>query len=169
MKIAHFVTLLLAICLSQVAVSAPKPAKVVAGWVEKIYISDLPYPLKAKLDTGAMTSSIHATNIEIFKKEKQRWVRFDLHFQTDDGKQVITLERPKERGVKIKDHDDESEKRAVVKLQLCFDGRSHETEFTLTDRSNFIYPILLGRRFLDGVAIVDADQTFLTLSKCPKG
>jgi hypothetical protein len=54
-----------------------------------------------------------------------------------------------------------SSKRDVVKLTLCKNGRNYETEFTLVDRSNFNYPLLLGRSFLKDVAIVDASVTFL--------
>jgi len=46
-------------------------------------------------------------------------------------------------------------------LAICKNGRVYETEFTLNDRSNFNYPILLGRSFLENVALVDAGETFL--------
>lgn len=143
-------------------------ATILAGWVERISI-DQTHSLKAKLDSGALTSSIHAVNIKTFKKKKKTWVSFDLEFTNAKGElETVSFEKPKERGVKIKDHDDPSSRRVVVLLDFCFDGRLHEAEFTLADRSNFIYPVLLGRRFLREVAIVDSNQTFLTQEGCPK-
>lgn len=145
------------------------PGKVIAGWVEHVSVEGKTTKVKAKLDSGAMTSSVHATDIEQFKKNGKRWVRFTLSYKSEDGEnKTTTLEKPKERGVKIKDHDEDYERRSVVKLKVCFDGRIHETEFTLADRSNFIYPVLLGRRFLRGIAVIDPDETFLAQSTCPK-
>lgn len=150
--------------------SSKTPAKVIAGWVEKISFPEKNVVVKAKLDTGAATSSIHATNIEFFKKNKKRWVRFELVFKgvRDEAVTTIKMERPNIRRVKIKNHDGVYDLRGVVRLDFCFDGRLHEAEFTLTDRSEYIYPILLGREFLEEVAIVDPSQLFRTLKSCPR-
>lgn len=143
------------------------PGKVIAGWVEKISIGSPSTLLKAKLDTGAKTSSIHAENVNVFRKDGKRWVRFDLVLEDAKGKrQVQTLERRRIRRVRIKNHDGEHDRRSIVSLEFCFDGRSHSSEFTLADRSQFIYPVLLGRQFLKGVAVVDASETFLTQAAC---
>jgi hypothetical protein len=143
------------------------PGKVIAGWVEKISIGSPAILLKAKLDTGAKTSSIHAENVNVFRKDGERWVRFDLILEDAKGEhQVQTLERRRVRGVRIKNHDGEHDRRSIVSLEFCFDGRSHRSEFTLADRSQFIYPVLLGRQFLEGVAVVDASETFLTQAVC---
>jgi hypothetical protein len=61
----------------------------------------------------------------------------------------------------IKERLSRSSTRDVVKLSICKKGRDYETEFTLNDRSNFNYPILLGRSFLADVALVDSSATFL--------
>jgi len=143
------------------------PGKVIAGWVEKISIGSPSTLLKAKLDTGAKTSSIHAENVNVFRKDGKRWVRFDLVFEDDKGaRQLQTFERLRTRKVRIKNHDGEHDRRSIVSLEFCFDGRSHSSEFTLADRSQFIYPVLLGRQFLKDVAVVDASETFLTQAAC---
>ena len=49
---------------------------------------------------------------------------------------------------------------------MCFDGRTHQVHFSLADRGEFIYPVLFGRRFLNDVAVIDPDQTFLTGAGC---
>ena len=148
--------------------SSKTPGKVIAGWVEKVSILDNQrVETKAKLDTGAKTSSIHAETVERFKKDGDRWVRFVLVLKgTDDETHRVALEKPVERNIRVKDHDDPSSRRPIVELPVCFDGRMHTVDFSLADRSGFIYSVLIGRRFLNDVAVVDAGRTFLTKASC---
>lgn len=148
--------------------SSSDPGKVIAGWVEKISLGGQPLTLKAKLDTGAKTSSIHAINIEPFMHEGKRWVKFDLLLKdVDDEQHTLHMEKPRSRRVRIKNNDGEHDPRSVVELEICFDGRKHLAEFTLADRSEYIYDVLLGREFLQGIAVVDPESTFLTQANCP--
>ncbi len=143
------------------------PARVIAGWVEKVRIENQPYDIKAKLDTGAKTSSIYATNIQPFKKDGKRWVKFTLLLTDSRGKKYqLDLEKPRSRKANIKNHDGNHDQRYVVDLDLCFNGRKFVTEFTLADRSEYIYDVLLGRQFIKNAAIIDADKIFLTLASC---
>jgi len=143
------------------------PGKVIAGWIERISIEGQPHLFKAKLDSGAKTSSIHAEDIELFKRDGDRWVRFTLMLDVGDGKpEPLVMEKSRERRVKIKEHDGDHSSRPVVEIDICFDGRSYPVEFTLADRSEFIYPVLLGRRFLAGVAVIDPDATYLIQERC---
>ena len=159
--------LLLAASLSQG--SSQDPGKVIAGWIEKISLVEQPLTIKAKLDTGAKTSSIHAINVEQFKNNDERWVRFDLLLKDENDKQhTIHMETPKARRVRIKNTDGDHDRRAVVELEICFDGRKHVTEFTLANRAEYIYDVLLGREFLQGIAVVDPENTFLTQAGCPE-
>lgn len=147
--------------------SSDNPGKVIAGWVEKVSLIGQPYMLKAKLDSGAETSSIHAEDVELFKHEGKRWVRFTLLLEDADSKAVtLAMEKKRARRVKIKQHNGGHDSRPVVELDICFDGRPYAVEFTLADRSEFIYPVLLGRRFLEGIAVVDPEATFLTQARC---
>ena len=144
-----------------------EPARVIAGWVEKVRIENQDYEVKAKLDTGAKTSSIHATDIKSFKKDGKRWVKFTLKLKdSKDNNHEITMEKPRSRKAKIKNQNGEHDRRYVVDLKLCFNGREYVTEFTLAERTDYIYDILLGRQFLEKTAIVDSKKTFLTLAKC---
>ena len=163
------ISLFILLCSSFSFADSRSPGIVIAGWVEKISIGSASALLKAKLDTGAKTSSIHAKNIRVFRKEGKRWVRFDLFFENDKGeKEKQTFERRRIRKVRIKNHDGDHERRSIVSLEFCFDGRFHTSEFTLANRSEFIYPVLLGRQFLQNVAMVDSSETFLTQAKCEK-
>lgn len=147
--------------------SSRTPAKVIAGWVEKITFTPFDVTVSAKLDTGAATSSINAQDIELFRgPDGRRWVRFTLVLKdTRDEVHRITLERPRERRVRIKE-DEGHDRRPVVSLEFCFDGRPNSAQFTLNDRSAYIYPVLLGRSFLAGKAVVDPELTFQTRRDC---
>jgi len=142
--------------------AAPKQ-KVIMGWLESIFIKPWNRRLTAKLDTGAKTSSLHADKIEHFSKNGEDWVRFALGDIEDKQLPPIIAEKPLVRTVNIKCKGDDCQpsKRDVVVLTVCKNGKDYEAEFNLVDRSNFNYPVLLGRSFLKDVALVDADETFL--------
>jgi hypothetical protein len=139
---------------------APKPKdKAVMGWLESVFLLPWNLRLTAKLDTGAKTSALHSNNIQRFNRDGREWVRFTL--ESEDDEKTVVVERPLERTVYIKERHKGASKREVVTLTLCKNGREYQTEFTLVDRSNFNYPLLLGRSFLSGAAVVDAGETFI--------
>ena len=124
---------------------------------------------QALTHTGAKTSSIHAKNIKSFKKDGDHWLSFTLSLtDSDNNKHEIQMEKPEYRSTNIKNHDGNYDTRHVIKLDMCFNGHVESTEFTLADRSEYIYDILLGRRFLKMFAIVDSKRIFLTTAKCAK-
>lgn len=147
--------------------------RVIYGWVEWVQVEPSMIPAKAKLDTGAKTSSLHAKNIEWFEKDGKDWVRFHFSPNTKlSGKRMaegktknfVTIEAPVYRSTLIKQHKRPSAERPVILHKFMLDGREYEAEFTLTDRSRFIYPVLLGRRFLEHTALVDPAHTYLRTS-----
>ncbi len=157
--------LILMLLPSTVPAATQRP---VVGWVEKILLEPDGIPLKAKLDTGARTSSLQADRIELFTRDNKKWVRFHMQLEDANGKKhELTVERPRVRRVRIKEHEGEYDRRPVVEMSFCIGNERHSTEFTLVDRSRFIYPVLLGRRFLEGFAAVDASQTFTRKPYCP--
>jgi len=168
MKHLHgLIAVLLALAVPPSYGSSKDPGKVIAGWVEKISLSEQPFVIKAKLDTGAKTSSIHAINVEKFSRDDRSWVRFDLILEDEAGEQhTVHMEKPRVRRVRIKIADGDHDRRSVVKLELCFDGRKRKAEFTLANRSEYIYSVLLGRDFLEGIAVVDPQSAFLTMARC---
>lgn len=151
--------------------------KTILGWIENIHLQPFNLKAKAKLDTGAKTSSIHAKNIEYFDKDGDRWVRFQFSSNTrlkesaykeGKSKKVITIEAPLYRSALIKSHKHSSVERPVVTLPFTLAGVEYRAEFTLTDRKKFLYPVLLGRRFLKDIAIVDPGNTFLRTRTIPR-
>ncbi len=129
------------------------------GWLETVFLRPMNLHATAKLDTGAKTSSVHASKIEHFNRDGAPWVRFE--FIASKGKEATKIERPLVRKAVIKERLSRSSTREVVLLTICKNGKEYETEFTLNDRSNFNYPMLLGRSFLAGIALVDSSETFL--------
>jgi hypothetical protein len=159
--------IVLALALVTFSVQADEhgsPVLEIFGWVERVDLLDGNLSVKAKLDTGAATSSLDATNIERFRRDGERWVRFTV---TDpETEEVLELEKPLSRNVRIVRHSGEHQRRAVVKIPLCFGPFAREVEFSLIDRSNFIYPVLLGRSALKGHALIDSGETFINYPAC---
>lgn len=160
---------LLAICASfgpGSAVAAPQTF----GWLEWAYLEPAHIRIKTKLDTGAKTSSIHATDIDVFDRDGEKWVRFRVPFSmkagTSDKRRDVFFERPVVRRVRIKEHDRAPARRYVVNLDLCLGGITFTTPMTLADRSRFNYPLLLGRVALQGRAAVDPAQKYLSGETC---
>ncbi|MFL0800750.1 MAG: ATP-dependent zinc protease [Agarilytica sp.] len=137
----------------------------ILGRVEFAWLDGVGQYLKARIDTGAKSSSLNATNIQRFERNGKRWVRFDVAL--DDTKKV-TLEAPLHRHVRIRQASvDDLERRPVVRLPIRMGEIYEETEFSLSDRNEMLYPILLGRSFLRDIAIVDVAKKF-TRSRDPK-
>lgn len=147
------------------------------GYVEWVVMKDTSLRLKARLDTGAKTSSLHAVNIEPFEKDGEEWVSFQIPLgdhsdqptegELDHEDIILELERPVERTVLIKRKGAPSQKRYVVMMDFCIAGTTHTTQFSLTDRSKFSYPALLGRRFMrDDNILIDSADSFIAEKEC---
>ena len=136
----------------------------ILGWVENAELPDPGLVLKAKLDTGAETSSLDARILKKFRKAGKRWIRFSVADRESGEEFVIVRERV--RTIGVVQHDGSRQTRPVVKLRICIAGQMLETEVSLIDRSEFNYPLLLGRSALASFALVDAGNTFLSQPGC---
>ena len=134
--------------------------RTVLGWAEHAILQPWGRKLKARLDTGANTASLHATDIEEFEKNGDDWVRFEFDHEDHDE---IEIERPVVRYIRIIEED----RRPVVELDFCLNETRYTAEFSLTDRGSLTYPMLLGRRFLAGVALIDPAKRYLAEPDCP--
>jgi hypothetical protein len=144
--------------------------KRVLGWVENIRLYPNRMLMKAKLDPGARSSAIHAEDIEAFEENGRRMVRFAILAKHDDpDSDRIVMERPLVREVNIKlRNTTRSDERLAVRLEFCLAGEVHNAVFTLTSRSNFNYPVLLGRQFLKDNTLVDSGISFTHNTNCPR-
>lgn len=156
---------LVMLAISQVAVADSD--RRIFGWVEKAYLPALGVTTKAKMDTGALTSSIHATNVERFRKDGQKWVRFTLTLvDTDTDKEITTtLERPFVRRIKLSGAGG-VDRRVVVMLDICIGDRLLHEQFSLSNRSDKIYGLLIGRRTMEHIGLLDVKETFTVQPNC---
>jgi hypothetical protein len=137
--------------------------KQVAGWVEYVSIYPGNLKIKAKLDTGARNSSLNAEAIDMFERNGETWVRFNV---TNWKERTETIESKIIRIAKIKQHNTGPEKRPVIRLGICLGKIFKEVEVNLVDRGKFNYQLLIGRSFLKGSFIVDPSITFTINSSC---
>jgi hypothetical protein len=144
--------------------------QVVLGWVQNIRLLPSRMLMKAKLDSGAKSNAIHAENVEQFMKDGKEMVRFTILKEHDDpDSEAVEMERPLVREVNIKIRNtEERESRLAVRLEFCLAGEIYNTVFTLANRSNFNYPLLLGRDFLKNKILVDSSQSFTHRVECPR-
>lgn len=137
--------------------------KTIAGWLEKARIYPGGLLIHAKLDTGAKTTSLSVQKLQEFEKDGQLWVRFQVVSRKE---RVRMFERKVTRRVKIKRHGLKPLERYVVTLGVCVGNFFKEVEVNLADRSEFNYPMLIGRTFLVHNTIVDASKTYTLQLDC---
>lgn len=160
--------LMAAILLSTAAADAARAqqGKLIFGWVEQVVVSRAAFTLHAKLDTGANTASLDAQDITRFERNGEPWVRFTI--AGEEPGQQQTLERPLSRDVLIKRHKGPSQRRPVVIVPICLGPFYLDMEVSLIDRSHFNYPVLIGRRALEGIGVVDAERALTHDPSCPE-
>lgn len=140
-------------------------AKQVSGYIEKVVIYPGALQVKAKIDTGALNTSLHCTSCDqTFERDGKEWVRFSV---TNWRGESIELERPVIGRTAITRHFGKSQDRLVISLPVCLGGVLKEREVNVVDRSNFNYQMLIGRNFLAGDFVVDPDAKYLLSPDCP--
>lgn len=139
-----------------------KMPKMVIGWREWIALPVLGVPrIKAKADTGARSSALHAWNITEFFRGGSRWVRFDIHPLQGKHTLIKTCEAPVTDWRPVTNSGGRTEQRYVIETILEFAGNRWPIEVTLTKRDQLGFRMLLGRTALRGRAIVDPTRSFL--------
>ena len=139
-------------------------APVVLGYLEDVSVGKLGLEMKAKLDTGADTSSVHARNVEIYKRSKRdNWVRFRLVGK--DGRS-IRYDQNVIRFAQIKTKTGGTIRRPVIHLPVCVGGQAGLAEVNLADRDPFEFDVLIGREFLSNRVLVDSSRTFIASESC---
>ncbi len=144
-----------------------EPLKIYGLFEEMVLPQIREKPIKAKLDTGAQTTSLGAKDISVFEKHDRKWVRF-----TPQIKGVGPVELPLARYMRVKLRPVKGLKkknirRPVVVMQICFDGELRSTEVNLVDRSRFRYPLLIGSSTLiEFSAAVDPGAQYTSTPDC---
>lgn len=138
-------------------------APVTLGWREWVGLPELGLPLiKAKVDTGARTSALHAFQVERFTQDGAAWVRFAVHPVQGRDDLVVRCAAPLLDQRCVTDSGGHREERPVIAAMLEVAGQRWPIELTLTDRDSMRFRMLVGRTALSGVALVDVQHSFLT-------
>jgi ribosomal protein S6--L-glutamate ligase len=136
--------------------------KVILGSEEWISFPDLGIPtIKARVDSGAKTSALHAINIAPFVKDGEHWVKFDINPIQKNLKTIISCEAPMVDKRMVKSSSGFRESRFVIKTTLRLGDAQWPIELTLTNRDSMGFRMLLGREAMSGRALVDPEQTYL--------
>lgn len=145
--------------------TTPVPNRVI-GWVEKAVLMPGHLVMNAKMDTGALTSSLDAKDLTHFDRDGKDWVRFSVHAEDEQGNpQSKQFERPVERMVTVRGAGG-TDNRVVVKMDLCVGNTVYNEEFTLRDRGDMKYPLLVGRRTIGHIGLIDVTRQYLLTEKC---
>lgn len=136
------------------------------GWREWVSLPALGIGhIKAKVDTGARTSALHAFSNEIYYERGIKMVRFSLHpwQKRTDIEQSCVAEVIDQR--MVSDSGGHRERRLVIATDVCLDHHCWQTEMTLTNRDNMQFRMLLGRTAIRGRYAVDPGASYLVGSK----
>lgn len=148
-------------------IKAAQPKHTVLGWVEWGKIKGTDHVVKAKLDSGAKTTSINAEVVREFEKDGKEYLLY--HVKMSDAADAVpaTFESPITRWVKIRTKRGNHIRRPVVEMEICVGGIPMKGEVNLANRDHFNYPILIGRNMLKKKNIViDSGDSFLAEREC---
>lgn len=116
--------------------------------------------IHAKIDTGAYTSSLHCSRAEVINN-KLEFVLLDEEHPEFTGMK-FTFEEYDQR--EIRNSSGEAELRYIIKTTVKIHGKTYKTQFSLSDRDNMKFPILLGRRVLKNRFLIDVSKTDLSFN-----
>lgn len=135
---------------------------VTAGWREWVRLPELGVgPVKAKLDTGARTSALHAFDLEEFVRDGSEWVRFSVHPWQRSADDAVLVECPVHDRRMVRSSTGHVQERLVILTQLELLGRTVTAEFTLTRRDEMGFRMLVGREALRQGFAVDSGRSYL--------
>ncbi|WP_193754347.1 RimK/LysX family protein [Microbulbifer sp. Q7] len=130
--------------------------KLVLGSEEFFTIEPGGVRLRSLVDTGAATSSLSVLELTPFERDGSNWVRFKLSDGSDAAPKKIEL--PIKRHVRVARPGFDRQRRPVVTMSLTVGEVTHMVEVNLVERSEFEFPLLVGRNFLKDAAVVDVSR-----------
>ena len=138
------------------------PEPTVAGWREWVSLPGLGVGwIKAKLDTGARTSAIHAFDLEELERDGEQWVRYSVHPWQDSSDDAVPCESRVLAQREVRSSSGHVEERYVVLLDLSMVGRLITAEVTLSRRDEMGFRMLVGREALRQGFLVDPGRSYL--------
>lgn len=133
------------------------------GWREWVALPELNINrIKAKIDTGARTSALHAFSLKLFKQDNIQKISFDIHpFQHNVNAIITCIAEIVDRRL-VTDSGGHEEERYVIMTPVTIAGQTWPIEITLTERENMLFRMLLGRSALRKRFIVNPARSFVT-------
>ena len=140
------------------AINKKRKSKIDIGWREWISLTEFNnFYLKAKIDTGAAMSALHATHIKEYEKDGSKYVRFRLHqFET-----YKMIKKPIVGYKTIKNSFGKKQLRPIINISIKIGYNVINTVITLTRRSRMTYPVLIGRSSLKNNYRINPKKSYL--------
>ena len=130
------------------------------GWRERLALPQLGIDvLKVKLDTGARSSSLHVDTLEEFHRGDALWLRFSLHVDRRQQREVCCEAPALDRRV-VTDTGGRRTERWFIRTELSLAGQRFSVDVNLTDRRHMLFPMLLGRTAISGRFTVDPASSY---------
>jgi len=146
--------------LPSVPKSQPKP---IIGWREWVTFPQLGIDLiKAKIDTGARTSALHAWNIQPFERDGEQWVQFQLHPNQRDNRTVVGCSARVTDRRAVRNTGGKQEMRYVITTGVTLGNVSWPIEVTLTNRDKMGFRLLLGRSAVKNRFLINTGSSYLS-------
>lgn len=141
----------------------------VVGWREWVALPELDVPrIKAKVDTGARSSSLHAYDIEVFVRGRRDFVRFKVHPVQRETRTVIACVAELYEHRHVKSSSGHREYRPIIRTDVQLDGQTWPIDLTLTPRDEMGFRMLLGREAIRKRFLVDPGRSYLFRGLVPK-
>ncbi|HWR84449.1 MAG TPA: RimK/LysX family protein [Rhodoglobus sp.] len=133
-----------------------------AGWREWVRLPGIGVPwVKAKLDTGAQTSSLHAFDAEEFQRDAASWVRFRVRPWQESDEDEVVVELPVHDRRRVRSSNGQVQERIVVRMNLVLMEQEVDAEVTLSNRDQMGFRMLIGREALQQGFVVDSGRSFV--------
>ena len=143
--------------------TAEAPAALpVIGWREWVRLPELGIKqIKAKIDSGARSSSLHARDIEEFERDGESWVRFNVHTKQRSTEKTVAAEARVIDKRSVRSSSGKASLRLVIQTKVELLGQSYDIELTLANRETMGFRMLLGREAFRGRFMIDACRSYL--------
>lgn len=142
---------------------------ITVGWREWVKLPELELPaIKAKVDTGARTSALHAFELRPILENGIQRIEFSIHPFQRDIETVLICKADVVDKRNVTDSGGHQEERWVIKTPMSIGDHTWPIEVTLTARDNMKFRMLLGRNALKGRALVDSSASYLAGKKTRK-
>jgi len=140
----------------------PAKPKPVVGWRELIELPELcATPIKAKIDTGARTSALHAFNLAVVDRDGVIWADFEIHPVQRSRRAAVAVSYPVAGFRRIRSSSGHRENRPVIRTPIQIGSRCLDIEITLTSRDEMGFRMLLGRAALRRRFLVDPGRSYV--------